>query len=148
MKMRALFDAEQMDIHDFAKLLRLSSFDSINALQAQGWLSTDADALMIHPLVAQIVRKWPLTKAMRDAAISIMGTLNERLRAEVNAVRKEGMPSGRGDSQALKLGKHFCAVARKQRHYGNAILAAACVLPVRRIFREPKKKISCDMPCR
>lgn len=107
MKMRALFDAEQMDIHDFAKLLRLSSFDSINVLQAQGWLSTDADALMIHPLVAQIVRKWPLTKAMRDAAISIMGTLNERLRAEVNAVRKEGMPSGRGDSQALKLGEAF-----------------------------------------
>ena len=63
--MRAWFDLRQIDIHRFVQLLGLSSLDRINALESQGWLSCDADALMIHPLIAQIVKKQPISAAMR-----------------------------------------------------------------------------------
>ena len=107
LSVRAWFDLRQIDIHQFAQLLGLSSLDRVNALESQGWLSCDADALMIHPLIAQIVKKQPISAAMRDAAFSVMRTLHGQMRKEVDAVRREGLPAGRGESALLTLSEAF-----------------------------------------
>ena len=107
LSVRAWFDLRQIDIHQFVQLLGLSSLDRINALESQGWLSCDADALMIHPLIAQIVKKQPISAAMRDAALSVMRTLHGQMRKEVDAVRREGLPAGRGESALLTLSEAF-----------------------------------------
>ncbi|MFR9256103.1 MAG: hypothetical protein ACLVJ6_11705 [Merdibacter sp.] len=102
---------------------------------------------MIHPLIAQIVKKQPISAAMRDAALSVMRTLHGQMRKEVDAVRREGLPAGRGESALLTLSEAFLrGCAQEKTLWDRDMCRHLRLVCAAHIPRESERRTSCAMP--
>lgn len=68
MKTASLLGDDGLDIRQFQDIMKLPSLDALNALVRDGWLVLSGDAISMHRVIQEAVRRWDWEPALLRAA--------------------------------------------------------------------------------
>ena len=80
LKLLSVFDVPGIEAGLFRSLSGLRSLDSLNGLEAAGWLKSEGRMLYLHPVMLEYIRAWPWEESAAQAAERMMRNLYGRIR--------------------------------------------------------------------
>lgn len=105
LKAASLLPAEGYDARALCGALRLPSLDALNELSRDGWLLADGDAVSLHPVIREAVRRWEWRRDWLDAAELLLSHCAAGLSAAAAPCRldAQGNPSPDAAARARRL---------------------------------------------
>lgn len=82
LKALSLFGQSGVDIRSFREMMEMSSQDSVNELEEEGWLTSSETKLFMHPVIRETVAIWEWEDRYLADASHIMEYLYIRLKLE------------------------------------------------------------------